>query len=208
MNRIGPIAEKLLLEVPEVKSVGRRTGRAELDEHAEGVHYSEIDVDLKDRRRRKEESSLISAPACRYCRPRSTSASPSPTGWIICYPASAPRSSLKIFGEDLDMLRRLADSIRGRLKQTPGLVDLQVEKQVPIPQLQIRVDYTRAALYGLTPAAITETLETLSNGRMVSQIVDGNRRFDVVHAAAGIRIARRRAWATADARAAYRLCAR
>jgi HME family heavy-metal exporter len=62
----------------------------------------------------------------------------------------------------------------------PGLVDLQIEKQVMIPQLRIQMDYERAALYGLTPAAVTQALETLANGRKVSQIVDGNRRFDVV----------------------------
>ena len=62
----------------------------------------------------------------------------------------------------------------------PGLVDLQVEKQVLIPQLKVTPDYERAALYGITPAALTEALEALSSGRVVSQIVEGNRRFDVV----------------------------
>ncbi len=62
----------------------------------------------------------------------------------------------------------------------PGLVDLQVEKQVLIPQLKVTPDYERAALYGITPAALTEALEGLSSGRVVSQIVEGNRRFDVV----------------------------
>ncbi len=62
----------------------------------------------------------------------------------------------------------------------PGLVDLQVEKQVRIPQLEIRVDYRRAALYGVQPAAVVEQLERLSNGRVVSRVVDGYRRFDVV----------------------------
>ena len=62
----------------------------------------------------------------------------------------------------------------------PGLVDLQVEKQVLIPQLRIHVDHERAALYGVTPAAVTNALEAMSNGRRVSQIIEGNRRFDVV----------------------------
>ena len=66
------------------------------------------------------------------------------------------------------------------LHEIPGVVDLQVEKQVRIPQLEIIVDYGRAALYGLQPAAVTEQLERLSNGRIVSRIVDGNQRFDVV----------------------------
>jgi HME family heavy-metal exporter len=87
---------------------------------------------------------------------------------------------LKIFGDDLETLRRLAETARQQLAMVPGVVDLQVEKQVLIPQLRIQVDHERAALYGLTPAAITQALDSLANGRRVSQIVDGNRRFDVM----------------------------
>jgi heavy-metal exporter, HME family len=88
--------------------------------------------------------------------------------------------ALKIYGEDLDTLRRLAETMRERLSGIPGLVDLQVEKQVLIPQVRVHLDYERAALYGMTPAAVGQALEALSNGRRVSQIVEGNRRFDVV----------------------------
>jgi heavy-metal exporter, HME family len=88
--------------------------------------------------------------------------------------------ALKIYGEDLDTLRRLADSTRERLAGIAGLVDLQVEKQVLIPQVRVHLDYERAALYGMTPAAVNQALEAMSNGRRVSQIVEGNRRFDVV----------------------------
>jgi heavy-metal exporter, HME family len=87
--------------------------------------------------------------------------------------------ALKIYGEDLDTLRTLAEEMRQRLATIPGLVDLQVEKQVRIPQLQVKVDYQRAALYGVTPAQVTEAVQSLSNGLVVSQIVDGNRRSDV-----------------------------
>ena len=88
--------------------------------------------------------------------------------------------ALKIYGEDLDTLRRLAETLRERLAGIAGLVDLQVEKQVLIPQVRIHLDYERAALYGMTPAAVSQALEAMSNGRRVSQIVEGNRRFDVV----------------------------
>jgi heavy-metal exporter, HME family len=87
---------------------------------------------------------------------------------------------LKIFGDDLDTLRGTAERLRARLQAVPGLVDLGVEKQVLIPQLKVTPDYERAALYGITPAALTEALEGLSNGRVVSQVVEGRRRFDVV----------------------------
>ena len=88
--------------------------------------------------------------------------------------------ALKIFGDDLDTLRTIAEDMRARLARVPGLVDLQIEKQTRIPQIDIRIDYQRAALFGLQPAQVTEQLERLSNGRVVSRIVDGPRRYDVV----------------------------
>lgn len=179
-NRLGLLAEQLLARVPEVKSVGRRTGRAELDEHAEGVHFSEIDVDLNPSKRRKTDiyadirDKLSALPA--------SVAIGQPISHRLDHLQSGVRAQivLKIYGQDLDTLRQLAETSRQRLSSIAGLVDLQVEKQVLIPQVRIQVDYDRAALHGLTPAAITQALDTLSNGRKVSQIVDGNRRFDVV----------------------------
>ena len=179
-NRLGLIAENLLANVPEVKSVGRRTGRAELDEHAEGVHFSEIDVDLSRSKRSKVEiyndvrEVLSTLPV--------SVAIGQPISHQLDHLQSGVRAqlALKIFGDDLQTLRNLAETARQQLSSIPGLVDLQLEKQVLIPQLQIELDYGRAALYGLTPAAVTQALEALSNGRRVSQIVDGNRRFDVV----------------------------
>jgi heavy-metal exporter, HME family len=179
-HRLGFMAERLLAQVPEVNSVGRRTGRAELDEHAEGVHFSEIDVDLVRSARSKPEiytdirERLSALPA--------SIAIGQPISHRLDHLQSGIRAQivLKIFGDDLEALRRLAEATRQQLASVGGLVDLQVEKQVLIPQLRIQVDYERAALYGLTPAAVTQALDALSNGRLVSQIVDGNRRFDVM----------------------------
>ncbi len=179
-HRLGLLAEQLLAKVPEVKSVGRRTGRAELDEHAEGVHFSEIDVDLTPSKRHKTEiyadirDELSALPA--------SVAIGQPISHRLDHLQSGVRAQivLKIYGQELDTLRQLAETMRQRLSTIPGLVDLQVEKQVLIPQVRIEVDYERAALHGLTPAAVTQALDALSNGRRVSQIVDGNRRFDVV----------------------------
>lgn len=179
-HRLGLIAERLIADVPEVVSVGRRTGRAELDEHAEGVHSSEIDVDIERSERNKAEiaadirSRLAVLPASLNIG--------QPISHRLDHMLSGVRAeiALKIYGEDLDTLRTLAEGMRERLAAVSGLVDLQVEKQVRIPQLQVDVDYERAALYGLTPAHVTEALETMSNGRTVSQIIEGNRRFDVV----------------------------
>lgn len=179
-HRVGFIAEKLVIEVPEVKLVARRTGRAELDEHAEGVHSSEIEVDLKSSARSKPE--IVKDIRERLAvLPVSTNVG-QPISHRLDHMLSGVRAeiALKIFGEDLDTLIRLAEELRQRLAAIPGLADLQVERQVRIPQLDITVDYKKAALYGLQPAQVTEQLERLSNGRLVSRLVDGNRRFDVV----------------------------
>jgi HME family heavy-metal exporter len=179
-DRIGLIAERLLGEVPEVKTVGRRTGRAELDEHAEGVHSSEIDVDLTESSRAREDI-LADVRAKLGVLPASINVG-QPISHRLDHLLSGVRAeiALKIYGDDLDTLRSLAETMRNKLSSVPGLVDLQTEKQVLIPQLQIRVDSDRAALFGVTPAAVTEALESLSNGRTVSTIIDGAKRFDVV----------------------------
>jgi len=179
-HRLGLVAERLVQAVPEVKSVGRRTGRAELDEHAEGVHNSELDIDLH-RSDRPKEAVYADIRAVLGVLPVSINIG-QPIGHRLDHMLSGVRAqiALKVYGEDLDTIRTLAETLRERLSAVPGLVDLQVKKQVRIPQLRIDVDYERAALYGLTPAAVTQSLETLSNGRTVSQIVEGNRRFDVV----------------------------
>ena len=179
-HRVGFIAEKLILEVPEARLVARRTGRAELDEHAEGVHSSEVEVDLKPSARSKAE--IVADIRSRLAvLPVSTNVG-QPISHRLDHMLSGVRAeiALKVFGDDLDTLRSLAESLRQRLAGIAGLVDLQVERQVRIPQLDIAVDYRKAALYGLQPAQITEQLERLSNGRLVSRLVDGNRRFDLV----------------------------
>lgn len=179
-DRIGRIAENIVAEVPEVRSVGRRTGRAELDEHAEGVHNSELDVDLKPSERSREEV-LADIRDRLKTLPVSVIVG-QPIAHRLDHMLSGVRAqiALKIYGDDYDTLRALAASLEARLKSIPGIVDLQIEKQVRIPQLQVRVDYEKAKLYGLNPSTITESLETLSNGRTVSQIIDQSKRFDVV----------------------------
>jgi len=179
-DRVGRVAERLILEVSEVTKVGRRTGRAELDEHAEGVHSSEIEVDLKASSRPKAEI-LADIRARLAVLPLPINIG-QPISHRLDHMLSGVRAeiALKIFGDDLDTLRGTAEDLRQRLARIPGLTDLQVEKQVRIPQLEIRVDYGRAALYGVQPGAVVEQLSRLSSGRVVSRVVDGYRRFDVV----------------------------
>lgn len=179
-DRIGRLAEKIVTQVPEVHSVGRRTGRAELDEHAEGVHTSELDVDLRQSDRSREEV-LADIRSRLSVLPASITVG-QPIAHRLDHMLSGVRAqiALKIYGDDYDTLRSLATDLEKRLESIPGIVDLQTEKQVRIPQLQVRVDYEKAKRYGLNPSVITEALETLSNGRVVSQIIDQSKRFDVV----------------------------
>jgi len=178
--RVGQIAERLMLQVPEVKSIGRRTGRAELDEHAEGIHTNEFEIDLESSSRTKNE--VVADIRSRLTLfPLSINIG-QPISHRLDHMLSGVRAdvSVKIFGDDLGALRNVAEDLRGRLSRIPGLTDLQVEKQVQIPQIDIHIDHRRAALYGVQPGALVERLSRLSSGRVVSRIVDGYRNFDVV----------------------------
>jgi len=179
-QRLGLIAERLILEVPEVAQVGRRTGRAELDEHAEGVHSSEIEVELKPSKRTKDEIAQ-EIRARLAVLPMATNVG-QPISHRLDHMLSGVRAqiALKIFGEDLDSLRTTAALLRDKLAEVPGIADLQIERQVLTPQVHVRVDHTRAALFGLSGAQVSEQVERLSNGRHVSRLIDGNRRFDLV----------------------------
>lgn len=179
-NRLGSLAEHRILEVPEVKSVGRRTGRAELDEHAEGVHAAEIDIDLKPSARSRAEI-LQDIRDKLAILPASVNIG-QPISHRLDHMLSGVRAqiALKLFGDDLDTLVSEGERIRRRLSSIPGLVDLQLEKQTRIPQIRVIVDPEKARLYGTTPAAIALSLETLADGRVVSQVIEDVRRYDVL----------------------------
>jgi CzcA family heavy metal efflux pump len=180
-NRIGQISEKLILEVPEVISTGRRTGRAELDEHAEGVHYTEIDVDLEKSDRTREEI-LASIREKLSVVPGVSVNVGQPISHRLDHLQSGVRAQIavKLFGDDLSVLRSKAEEIRNAINTVEGATDVSIERQVLIPQIRFNVDRARAAQYGLPPGEITRTLETALNGRTVSQALDGARRYDVV----------------------------
>ncbi len=179
-NRIGTLAEELIQQVPEVTQVGRRTGRAELDEHAEGVHSSEIDVDLRASARSRED--IMADIRTRLAMLPANVSLGQPISHRLDHLLSGVRAqiALKIYGDNLDTLRGLAEDVRQRLSTIPGLVDLQVEKQVLIPQQQVRIDYSRAAALGVSPGAVLQALETLVAGADMGEILDGNKRFEMV----------------------------
>jgi HME family heavy-metal exporter len=179
-NRIGTLAEQMVAQVPEVIKVGRRTGRAELDEHAEGVHYTEMDVDLKPSERTRE--AIIGDIRARLAVLPANSNVGQPISHRLDHLLSGVRAqiALKIYGDDLDTLRGLATDLRTRLGQIPGVTDLQIEKQVLIPQIKIRLDYEKVARYGVAPGTLLRSLEQMIEGEKVTQLVEGNRRFDLV----------------------------
>jgi HME family heavy-metal exporter len=178
--RLASQAERLVRQVPEVAYVGRRSGRAELDEHAEGVHVSELDLNLKSSDRTKDEiyadirKRLSSLPAAVNIG--------QPISHRIDHMLSGVRAqiAIKIFGDDLDTLRGQAETLRSALSRIPGIADLEVEKQVLTPEIRVRVDYDRAEQYGIAPSMLTRELQTLIDGERVTQVIEGNRRFNLM----------------------------
>jgi heavy-metal exporter, HME family len=176
-------AEKLISEVPEVTHVGRRSGRAELDEHAEGVHVSELDVGLVPASELTRSMDEISADIrSRLVNLPASIGIGQPISHRIDHMLSGVRSqiAIKIFGDDLDTLRGQADVLQSKLAAVPGLADLEIEKQVLAPQIKVRVDYAAAAQYGVPTPQILATLQSLVEGEKVTQIVEGSRRFALV----------------------------
>ncbi len=178
--RLASQAEILIKQVPEVEYVGRRSGRAELDEHAEGVHVSELDLNLRPSERSRDEiytdirSRLSSLPAAINIG--------QPISHRIDHMLSGVRAqiAIKVFGDDLDTLRGQAEALRAALSRIQGIADLEVEKQVLTPEIKIRVDYDRAEQYGIAPSILTAQLQTLIDGERIAQVIEGNRRFNLV----------------------------
>jgi HME family heavy-metal exporter len=179
-NRIGSAAEQLIAEVPEVVHVGRRTGRAELDEHAEGVHSSEVDVALKPSARSRE--AVMADIRMRLEVLPVQVAIGQPIAHRLDHLLSGVRAqiALKVYGDDVDALRGLAEQLRGRLAHVPGLVDLTVEKQVLVPQIAVRLDHRKAAQAGLAPGEAVRLLKALTDGSHSAEVVEGQRRYDLV----------------------------
>lgn len=180
-NEIGKKAEQLMLSTPEIKSVSRRTGRAELDEHAAGVNVSEIDVDFHEGGRDREV-------VLNEIRNKLKEQFPSvgvnvgqPISHLIDHMLSGVSAAvaIKIFGPDLTVLREKAIELETAITETSGLVDLRVEQQGLIPQVKVHVLREEAAKFGLSPGEITSLLEAAFNGETVAQILEDTRVYDV-----------------------------
>jgi len=180
-NRIGRIVEETLHRTPEVVSTTRRTGRAELDEHAAGVNASEIEVVTKQLDR--PQAAIMEEVRQNLSQiPGITSEVGQPMSHRMDHLLSGTRAqiAIKLFGPDLVTLRNKAEDIRKVMETVPGVVDLMVEPQVGVPQLQINMNRKQAAAVGLRAENLAETVDTAFNGEAVSQVLENQRTFDLV----------------------------
>ncbi|MFP5519422.1 MAG: efflux RND transporter permease subunit [Bdellovibrionia bacterium] len=180
-NNIGKRAEEILLKIPEVKYTSRRTGRAELDEHAEGVNISEIDLDFKEGGRDRE-TVLADIRTQLEQIPDVGVSVGQPISHRLDHLLSGVRSqiAIKIFGPNLTVLRQKAAEIERLLKPIEGLVDVNAEQQVLVPQLKIEVMRDLAAQYGISTGELTENLHKALHGQLVGQILEDQKTIDLV----------------------------
>lgn len=176
-DKKGREVEKALLEIPEVKSTVRRVGRAEMDEHAEGVHWNEIDVDFHKEGRPREEVLRLVREKIKTTWPEVAINLGQPISHRLDHMLSGTRAQivLKIFGHDIAELRRVGGEIYQNLQDIPGLVDLQVEPLVQIPQLKIFIDKEVAANARLSAGTIAQDLQDLLHGELVGQMLEDQR---------------------------------
>jgi CzcA family heavy metal efflux pump len=173
-DQLGTALERLLRRVPEVVSSARRTGRAERDEHVQGVESAEIDVKLRESERSRDEV-LADIRTQLSLVPGVNVTIGQPISHRIDHMLSGSRANLaiKIFGEDLQQLRDLGGQVQAAVQGIDGLVDLSVEQQTDIPTVRVNFDRVALGRYGLQSGAAAEALETALVGREVGQILDG-----------------------------------
>ena len=180
-NKIGNRIENILLSVHEISITSRRTGRAELDEHAQGVNAAEIDAPFVLTERSKEEF-------IKEVRENLSAVSEAnitigqPIGHRIDHMLSGTRANIaiKLFGSDLSKMFSLANQIKRNIEGIEGLVDISVEQQIEIPQVQIKAKRNMLAKYGISIGQFTEFIDVAFAGEKVSQVFESNKSFDLV----------------------------
>lgn len=180
-DKIGRIAEEIVMQVPEVQCVSRKTGRAELAEHSFGPNVSELDVTyiLGDRTRNEMVRDLRTRLAG---LPGTVIEIGQPISHRIDAMLSGTQAAIaiKIFGDDLAVLYRLATQLKAAVSDVPGLVDIAIEQQVDRPEVIIRPRRSVLARYGITMNAFAETLSTTISGAKVSQVYESGLPYDIV----------------------------
>lgn len=184
-DNVGRRAEELLLTVPEIKTVARKTGRAELDEHALGVNVSEIEAPFELGNRSKKEV-VAEVRAKLNTLPGVNVEIGQPISHRIDAMLSGTRANIaiKLFGTDLDKMFLLGNQIKSEIEGIPGIADLNVEQQIERPQLQIVPNREMMAKYGITPSEFNDMVEVYLAGKVVSQVYEGNKVFDLTLKAA------------------------
>jgi CzcA family heavy metal efflux pump len=180
-NCLGNLIETELLSIPEIASTARRTGRGELDEHSQTVNSAEVDVSftLKDRSRDEFMADVRKKIAG---VPGIAATVGQPLGHRIDHMISGTRANIaiKVFGTDLNKMFTIGNEIKNAIAGVEGLVDVNVDQQVEIPQIQIRANRDMLAQYGITVEQFNEFIDVSFGGEKLSDIYEGQRRFDLV----------------------------
>ncbi|MEJ7760653.1 MAG: efflux RND transporter permease subunit [Gemmatimonadaceae bacterium] len=179
-NGIGKRVEQILLANAAVKNTDRRQGRAELDEHAQGVNAAEIDVTL---RKDFEKEALFEELRNEFAAIPGTNVTiGQPIGHRIDHMLSGTRANIavKVFGPDLYELRQVGTQVRDAMQSVPGVADLQLEQQMDVPQLRIQADRGALARYGMTVGGLGDAIDVAFNGEVVSQVLEEGRSVDLV----------------------------
>ena len=182
-DELGRLVERKLLAHHTVVSTARRTGRAELDEHAQGVNAAEIDVNLISDLSQAELFEVMDELRVDLAAVPGTNITiGQPIGHRIDHMLSGTRAAIavKIFGPDLHELRRIAEAVRAAVEDVSGVVDLAVEQQADVPQLRITADRDTMSKYGVTPGTLAEAIDVAFYGEPVSQVLEGQNAFDLV----------------------------
>lgn len=180
-NRLGNLVETQLLAIPEISSTARRTGRGELDEHSQSINSAEIDVNF-DLKERSQDEFLADVRQTLAGIPGIAATVGQPLGHRIDHMLSGTRANIavKVFGTNLSHLFTIGNHIKTATSGIKGLVDVNVEQQVEIPQLQIRAKRDLLAMYGISLGQFNRFIETAFAGEKVADIYEGQRSFDLV----------------------------
>ncbi|MCA9147949.1 MAG: efflux RND transporter permease subunit [Planctomycetales bacterium] len=181
-NEIATRCERRLQQIDDVIRIGRRTGRAELDEHAEGVNASEFIIDLDPNSHQSREAQIDEIREAMADIPGVASAVEQPISHLISHMLSGVKAQIgiKLYGDDLDVLRRHGQQMEQAIKSIAGVRDVMLEPQVLIPQLRIELRRDKLMLNGLSAQSVNDMIQTALNGATVSQVLVGQRTFDLV----------------------------
>lgn len=181
-TEVNRLVEQRLQGLDDILRFVRRTGRAELDEHAEGVNVSEYILELDPHSPRSREEQLEAIRHAVADIPGIVTSTEQPIAHLISHMLSGVKAQIavKVYGDDLERLRQVARELEAAMQGIRGVTDLFVEQQVAIPQLRIELDREKLLRYGLSAARVNDMIQTAMNGDVVSEVLVGQRSFDLV----------------------------